>query len=85
MYQSRCGVCCDECTRKEKVNCKGCINMKGPFWGGTCEVKSCCEAKNLNHCGECESFPCHMLSTMGVEAGYDPEPRIEQCRKWAEE
>ena len=82
MFESRCGVCCNSCTRKEQVNCKGCINMAAPFWGGVCEVKKCCEAKQLNHCGECEIFPCDMLSNMGKEQGYDPLVKIEQCRKW---
>ena len=52
MFQSRCGVCCDSCGRKQAVNCKGCINME-------------------------------MLSTMGVEEGFDPAPKLEQCRQWA--
>jgi len=59
--------------------------MEKPFWGGDCGVKSCCEGKGLNHCGECSRFPCEMLSTMGVEQGYDPLPKIEQCRRWAGE
>ena len=85
MFQSRCGVCCDSCERKQDVNCRGCINMETPFWGGVCGVKSCCESKGLNHCGECDEFPCEMLSTMGVEEGFNPAPRLEQCRKWAHE
>ncbi|MBU3227343.1 hypothetical protein [Clostridium algidicarnis] len=28
MFESRCGVCCNSCERKEKVNCKGCPNMR---------------------------------------------------------
>lgn len=83
MYESRCGVACDACGRKEAVNCKGCIHMEMPFWGGECGVKTCCEAKRLNHCGECEGFPCSMMATMGVEQGFDPAPRLENCRKWA--
>ena len=59
--------------------------MKQPFWGGECGVKSCCEAKGLDHCGVCPDFPCEMLSTMGVEEGFDPEPKIAQCRIWAGE
>ena len=35
MYQSRCGVCCDECTRKENVHCQGCIHC------GECEEFPC--------------------------------------------
>lgn len=42
-----------------------------------------CSLDDLNHCGECSEFPCQMLSTMGVAEGFDPEPKIQQCRKWA--
>lgn len=85
MAESRCGVCCNSCERKEKVNCKGCLHMKAPFWGGVCKVKSCCEDKQLEHCGKCSAFPCDMLKNMGKEQGYDSKAKIEQCKKWAEE
>ncbi|UWG98975.1 DUF3795 domain-containing protein [Dehalobacter sp. DCM] len=84
MFESRCGVCCSSCERKEKVNCMGCPDMKIPFWGGECKVKTCCEDKGLNHCGECGDFPCEMLSNMGIDQGYDPMPKIKQCLKWAD-
>ncbi len=45
MYESRCGIACDSCDRKEEVGCKGCLNMELPFWGGECLVKSCCGKK----------------------------------------
>lgn len=83
MFESRCGVCCNSCKRKEAVNCKGCLFMSKPFWGGECKVKSCCENQHLNHCGECAEFPCEMLSNMGKDQGFDPLPKIEMCRKWA--
>ena len=84
MFESRCGVCCNSCDRKAEVNCKGCLYIDKPFWGGECEVKSCCEAKGLNHCGECAEFPCKIAASMGIEYGYDPKPRLDNCRKWAE-
>lgn len=83
MFESRCGVCCDSCERKEKVSCNGCIKMKAPFWGGECGVKSCCEKKGLDHCGLCPAFPCEMALSMGKEMGFDPAPRLEQCKRWA--
>lgn len=83
MFESRCGVSCNSCERKEQVNCRGCINMSAPFWGGECKVKNCCEEKTLNHCGECFNFPCNMLSNMGKDQGFDPTIKIENCRKWA--
>lgn len=85
MFESRCGVCCDSCERKEEVGCTGCLTMEKTFWGGECEVKSCCVKKGLDHCGLCADFPCEMAATMGVEQGFDPAPRLEQCRKWAAE
>lgn len=85
MYESRCGVECTKCERKEQVHCKGCPEMEAPFWGGVCQVKSCCEEKKLNHCGECSEFPCVMLSSMGKDQGFDPEPKLAKCREWAEE
>ena len=85
MFESRCGVLCDSCERKEQVSCTGCLTMEKTFWGGECGVKTCCEAKELGHCGECEIFPCEMLSNMGKEQGFDPLIKIEQCRIWANE
>jgi len=85
MFESRCGVCCDSCERKDEVHCTGCLAMEKPFWGGECGVKTCCEGRGLNHCGECADFPCEMAAAMGKELGFDPAPRLEQCRKWARE
>ena len=85
MHESRCGICCDSCEGREEAECRGCLNMDLPFWGEECEVKSCCEKRELDHCGKCPEFPCEMLSGMGAEQGYDPEPRLKQCRSWAQE
>ncbi len=85
MTESRCGVCCSQCERKEKVHCSGCTAMKLPFWGTPCGVKSCCEEKGLAHCGQCSIFPCEMVASMGTEMGFDPRPRIEMLKKWAED
>ncbi len=84
MFESRCGVACGSCERKADVDCTGCLTMEKPFWGGNCGVKDCCEGKGLDHCGLCAEFPCEMIATMGVEFGYDPKPRLDNCRKWAE-
>ena len=57
MFESRCGVCCNQCERKEAVRCTGCATMEKPFWGGECGVKSCCEAKGLNTAENVLIFP----------------------------
>ncbi|SHN68498.1 DUF3795 domain-containing protein [Desulfovibrio litoralis] len=83
MVESRCGLVCSECDYREQMNCKGCININKPFWGEVCPVKSCCEQKELAHCGLCNDFPCALL----MQFAYDKEQgdngkRILQCKKW---
>ena len=86
MPESRCGLLCAQCSYREQMNCPGCVHMSKPFWGDSCPVKSCCEGKGREHCGECDSFPCELLH----QFAYDPKQgddgrRIEQCRSWSKE
>ncbi|HGH0496679.1 TPA: DUF3795 domain-containing protein [Clostridioides difficile] len=84
MIESRCGILCYECGYKEKVNCKGCTEIEKPFWGEQCPVKSCCEDKNLTHCGLCDTFPCEMLNQFAYDKEQgDDGKRISQCKKWS--
>lgn len=85
MIESRCGILCGGCEFRESMGCKGCVNIREPFYG-KCAVKSCCEEKGHAFCGQCPEFPCQLLH----QYAYDPQHgddglRIEQCRKWREE
>ena len=83
MIESRCGLLCGECEFREQMGCKGCIHIEKPFWGEACPVKSCCEAKNLEFCGECPDFPCAVLTGFSYDKEQGDEGRrIEQCRRW---
>lgn len=83
MIESRCGLLCSDCAYKEQMNCGGCVHIKHPFWSENCPVKSCCESKNHEHCGQCSSFPCDLLNQFAYakEQGDDGK-RITQCRLW---
>lgn len=83
MIESRCGTLCSQCTYRESMGCRGCTEIDKPFWGDSCPVKSCCEGKKHEHCGQCADFSCRQLT----DFAYDPEQgdngaRLEQCRKW---
>ena len=83
MIESRCGILCNECKYKEEVNCAGCVAMNKPFWGESCPVKDCCEGKKLEHCGQCQEFPCALLTEFAYhEEQGDNGKRIEICRLW---
>jgi len=84
MIESRCGIICSECKYKEEMNCKGCTKIDKPFWGDSCPVKSCCEGRGYEHCGECSDFPCDLLNQFAYdEREGDNGKRIETCRNWA--
>ena len=85
MVESRCGILCSKLGCKEKfgVDCKWCVNIGKPFWG-ECPVKSCCEGKNLEHCGLCYDFPCQLLKSFSYDKEHgDNGKRICQCEMWA--
>lgn len=83
MIESRCGLLCSECSYQNQVNCKGCANIEKPFWGEVCPVKSCCEGKKQEQCGQCRDFPCELLKQFAFdEKQGDGGKRIEQCRRW---
>lgn len=84
MVESRCGIQCSQCKYKEKMNCHGCIAIDKPFWGNSCPVKSCCEGRKHDHCGQCLDFPCNLLTQFAYDKDEgDNGKRIETCRIWA--
>lgn len=81
--ESRCGICCSKCEFQLQGNCKGCINIKKPFWAESCPVKSCCENKKIECCGECSDFPCDLLKSFAYdEKQGDNGLRLENCKMW---
>ena len=81
--ESRCGLLCSACEYREQTGCKGCVQIEKPFWGDSCPVKACCEEKQLEHCGQCEQFPCELLHGFAYdEQQGDNGKRIEQCKCW---
>ena len=49
--------------KPEDIVCKGCKSTgeKGKYCESMCEVRKCCQEKNLKTCAECESFACQNL------------------------
>ena len=47
-----------EAVLKKAPLCNGCWDKTGVvFCPGNC-LRTCCEEKNIDHCGECPEFPC---------------------------
>ena len=85
MKESRCGLLCSRCEFRESMGCAGCVNIKAPFHG-ECRVKTCCESRQLAHCGLCGSFPCRTLEGFAYDIQHgDNGARLEQCARWRKE
>ena len=84
IVRSRCGYLCEPCEFKANGKCRGCLEMKEPFWGEPCAVKTCCEQSGHLFCGECEFFPdCNLLQAHAFDKDYgDWGKVIEQCKIW---
>ena len=85
LIESYCGLKCSQCNYKVECGCEGCIASGGkPFWcssHGECEIAACASNKKVRFCGECESFPCEILTrySFDKEQG-DNGARIEHCK-----
>lgn len=75
---SVCGIDCDSCKFKSKQNCKGCRQVKGNVFWGSCDLYQCNAEKSQEHCGECKQFPCDKLKEWA--SSENPE-RIDNLRK----
>ncbi|NLA38210.1 MAG: DUF3795 domain-containing protein [Methanomicrobiales archaeon] len=83
MIESRCGILCGECEYRAGMGCRGCTAIEKPFWGDNCPLKTCCEARGLENCGQCDEFPCERLIGFAFDENQgDDGRRIEQCRRW---
>lgn len=88
MIDTRCGLCCEECSFKESHHCGGCIATNGHPFHGECPVASCCQKKGFVHCGQCSDIPCALLADYSCDPVHGDTPhglRIRQCLRWKKE
>ena len=53
MAETYCGKSCEECTKKEQLNCSGCKTGPGRQFGGDCELAKCVRDKGHETCETC--------------------------------
>ncbi len=83
VIKGKCGTDCGQCGFKEKMNCKGCLEVDGkPFWG-ECDIYRCASENGLAHCGQCAKLPCEELREY-IRTGHNPH-RMDNLLKWRDE
>lgn len=78
---SYCGLSCENCEFREKMNCGGCIATGGRPFHGHCDVAACAVGKKRPFCGDCAEFPCETLKAYSFDPVHgDNGARIENVR-----
>lgn len=80
-FMGRCGDDCADCGHRESDGCPGCQTAGKPFWG-ECALAKCCVARELDHCGQCQQFPCAKLNEYASEP--DNGKILLNLRAWNE-
>jgi len=49
--------------KPEDINCDGCLSNGGKLiaYCKTCDIRKCCQDKNLENCSACDEQPCEKL------------------------
>lgn len=80
---SRCGIYCEDCEYKEKMNCPGCQKANGSVFWGKCSLAACSIKKEILSCSDCDDFPCSLLNKFSFDKVQgDNGLRIENLKKW---
>lgn len=83
MIESYCSLMCQACEDKKSGNCEGCIVSAGRPFHGSCEVAECAIQRKKRFCGECEDFPCEIITRYSNDQEHgDKGARIVRCQEW---
>ena len=60
--------------KPEHINCTGCLSdgVKTYFCEAMCEIRKCAREKAIQHCSQCETYPCDRLEEIFI---HKPEAR----------
>jgi hypothetical protein len=69
---------------ERSMYCKGCHGDRSIHWDAECWILHCCvDERGLNHCSECEVFPCGRLQEWSEQReGYGEA--LERLRRMRE-
>ena len=81
---SYCGLYCGACPSFQKGTCLGCRSedksqSRKSKW--SCEIRKCCiKVKIVEHCGQCEEFPCNEINRKLINS-HQNDPKFEYRHK----
>ena len=81
---SYCGLYCGACPSFHKGTCLGCRSEdknQSRISKWSCKIRKCCiEVQKIEHCGQCEDFPCKEMNRKLINS-HQNDPRFEYRHK----
>lgn len=72
---SYCGLYCKACPSYNRGTCLGCRSEeqqpRKSKW--SCKIRKCCIRKEIDHCGECDDFPCDIINKKLIKSHENDE------------
>ncbi|MBN1500082.1 MAG: DUF3795 domain-containing protein [Spirochaetes bacterium] len=68
-------------TSQRLVACEGCRSKNVSMYCINCSIKKCAIMKNIEHCGDCDEFPCSPLKAFAKDGSPHHEGLIEDLEK----
>jgi len=63
------------------INCNGCLSNTGKIFKhcNVCEIRKCCQEKNVDNCGFCDDYSCQKLTDF-FEHAPSAKENLEEIR-----
>jgi hypothetical protein len=68
----------------DQINCEGCKESAVAHWSPNCKIMLCARSKKINHCFQCEEYPCEKITEFGRDGISSHMTAIENLERMKE-
>jgi len=70
--------------RPEQIRCEGCKDSLDAHWSPDCRMMLCAKKRGVEHCFQCEEFPCGFLEEFSSDGVPHHKRTVENLKKMKE-
>jgi len=74
----------NETIKPEQVRCEGCRGPLDAHWSSDCKMMLCAKKRRLQHCFQCEDFPCANVNEFSSNGVSHHKRTIENSKRMKE-
>lgn len=70
--------------KPEQITCEGCKGPLNAHWSSDCKMLLCAKNKGLQHCFQCEDFPCATVNEFTSDGVSHHKRTVENAKRMKE-